>query len=610
MSSDDSEREDYEPWSDDDEQHQAPARPAAPEALDADTLAALNSLDGETLAGQLWDVLGGLAVNCARGDATAQTVAARARAALTPREYAMALQPELTRCGEQATWCWLVDELHACLERVTMERASSVAPRAGSAVWRTACLAVSQRQKAARKALDSDLVVEEDDDGGGLEVDADVAAAKVFGVATTLSQKCCETCRCVAVRLALKLAAWDALPDDYASQLWRLIRSCGVEPHRLLSVASQHRPRRLARARRRRKRFEKEKAAHKERCLGLGARPEELPTKESTGHASSSSSGDSASSDSGRWDSSSQDSECEGRRLVRKDRHASALGAKPDPDLRWSLTGIARLVARENGFAGPLARTHEWRLVAPLAARLLSRHAQSEAGAAAAGAQLLRSLVEANPLKMDRDEILERRCARRLARVAARAADPRARRAARPALAGLLATVFDDGRRTSLLSACFKKGDACGAVLDCLGRELVANPRGIDDLVATALRDRFASMDKDADAGYDALVLNLDAHVAVAALARRVALAGPGKLPASVAALRDDAAPRRVAELLRSRLRRAVAAPNVGRETVPATTGSADEPAKPGGEPAAQRFMLHLLAENLDYVLEALGPVS
>ena len=52
------------------------SRPAAPEALDAETLAALNALDGETLAGQLWDVLGGLAVNCARGDATAQTVAA------------------------------------------------------------------------------------------------------------------------------------------------------------------------------------------------------------------------------------------------------------------------------------------------------------------------------------------------------------------------------------------------------------------------------------------------------------------------------------------------------------------------------------------------------
>ena len=167
MSSDS--EEDYQPWSDDDDEHQqqAPARPAAPEALDAGALATLAALDGETLAGQLWDVLGGLAVNCARGDATAQTVAARARAALTPREYAMALQPELTRCGEQATWCWLVDEIHACLERVSLNRAASVAPRAGSAVWRTACLAVSQRQKAARKALDSDLVVEEDDDVGG-----------------------------------------------------------------------------------------------------------------------------------------------------------------------------------------------------------------------------------------------------------------------------------------------------------------------------------------------------------------------------------------------------------------------------------------------------------
>ena len=178
--SDNSEQEDYEPWSDDDDEQQQ-ARPAAPEALDADALAALNALDGETLAGQLWDVLGGLAVNCATNDETARSVAARARDALTPREYAMALQPELTRCGDEKAWCWLVDELHACLERVTLERAHSIAPRAGSAVWRTACLAVSARQKAARKALDSDLVVEEDDDGGGLEVDADVAAARVFG---------------------------------------------------------------------------------------------------------------------------------------------------------------------------------------------------------------------------------------------------------------------------------------------------------------------------------------------------------------------------------------------------------------------------------------------
>ena len=69
-------------------------------------------------------------------------------------------------------------------------------------------------------------------------------------------------------------------------------------------------------------------------------------------------------------------------------------------------------------------------------------------------------------------------------------------------------------------------------------------------------------------------------------------------------------APVRSGHRLPPDVRRAVAAPNVGREAVPATNGSADEPAKPGGEPAAQRFMLHLLAENLDYVLEALGPVS
>ena len=182
---------------------------------------------------------------------------------------------------------------------------------------------------------------------------------------------------------------------------------------------------------------------------------------------------------------------------------------------------------------------------------------------------------------MDRDEILERRCAR-LARVAARAADPRARRAARPALAGLLATVSDDAtQNVSTISVLQERRRLRRRPRLPRPGTRGEDPAGIDDLVATALRDRFASMDKDADAGYDALVLNLDAHVAVAALARRVALAGPGKLPASVAALRDDgAAARRGAA--RSRLRRAVAAPNVGRETVPATTGSADEPAKPG----------------------------
>ena len=171
-----------------------------------------------------------------------------------------------------------------------------------------------------------------------------------------------------------------------------------------------------------------------------------------------------------------------------------------------------------------------------------------------------------------------------------------------PPLAGLLATVSDDGRRTSLLSACFKKGDACGAVLDCLGRELVANPRGIDDLVATALRDRFASMDKDADAGYDALVLNLDAHVAVAALARRVALAGSGKLPASVAALRDDADGRGA-----SRDAAVAAAARGGRAERRAGDRARDDRERRravmrrGGEPAAQRFHAAPPPENLDY---------
>ena len=308
----------------------------------------------------------------------------------------MALQPELTRCGEQATWCWLVDEIHACLERVTMERAASVAPRAGSAVWRTACLAVSARQKAARKALDSDLVVEEDDDVGGLEVDADIAAARVFGVATLLSQKGCETCRCVAVRLALKLAAWDALPDDYAPRLWRLIR--------LWRRTAPTAERRVA--------------------APTTSISESTTTTEALRRGKSRPQG--ALPRAGRAARRATYQRVDGPRVVVQQRRLRVLGLGPVglvvPGLgvrratvsetrpaclssrRKAGSGfavvahrIARLVARENGFAGPLARAHEWRLVAPLAARLLSRHAQSEAGAAAAGAQLLRCARRGEP---------------------------------------------------------------------------------------------------------------------------------------------------------------------------------------------------------------------
>ena len=45
MSSDS--EEGYEPWSDEDDEQQAPVRPAAPVALDAETLATLNSLESK-----------------------------------------------------------------------------------------------------------------------------------------------------------------------------------------------------------------------------------------------------------------------------------------------------------------------------------------------------------------------------------------------------------------------------------------------------------------------------------------------------------------------------------------------------------------------------------
>ena len=96
-------------------------------------------------------------------------------------------------------------------------------------------------------------------------------------------------------------------------------------------------------------------------------------------------------------------------------------------------------------------------------------------------------------------------------------------------------------------------------------------------------------MDKDADAGYDALVLNLDAHVAVAALARARGARRVRKA-ASRASRRSaaDARPRRgVAELLRSRLR-AVAAPNVRRKHRARNDRERRRAVEARGEPAAQ----------------------
>ena len=60
---------------------------------------------------------------------------------------------------------------------------------------------------------------------------------------------------------------------------------------------------------------------------------------------------------------------------------------------------------------------------------------------------------------------------------------------------------------------------------------------------------------------------------------------------------------------LRSRLRRSAAAARAGDDAAPEATDAAREtPARPDdATPEGQRFLLHLLAENLDYVLDALG---
>ena len=153
---------------------------------------------------------------------------------------------------------------------------------------------------------------------------------------------------------------------------------------------------------------------------------------------------------------------------------------------------------------------------------------------------------------------------------------------------------------------------AAGCVLDCLGRE-VALARGggaeadaIDAVAAAALEERFGRLAKDAAAGYDALHADLDAHLGGAAVGRRVALS-PAPFPKARAALRAATAPRDVAAMLRRRLNRPARAADAdaGREAPPACTGAEGKPDEPVGDPRAQRFMLHILAENLEYLVTA-----
>ena len=585
-------------------------QPRSIEALDGGAVAALAALDDDGLAEQVWDCYDGLALAASGGSAAAAAVAARVRGALSARERVLVVRTAVARCDDGAAWRWLAAEARDALARVAPERLGSVAPSCAAALWRSAVddwVAVRERELRGRP-------------GGGLGLEPAAAADAILAVAELAASNEDPRCRALAVRLALLLARWDGLPASLPPRrLAALCAAAGFDVAAAVGAAcGRLRARRVRRAARQRSAFRRRKRAHAERAVALGARPEDV----GGGDEGSSSSVDSASSGSDDSDRGDSDSDAGDRAVVDGDRvsapaTAADLGCSRDRDLRWSAAGAARLLARLDA-AGDLpkvwSRAGEWAALGPGAARLLSRSScrAGGAGAPAAGAALALALLRrAGRCAVARDAALELRCGRRLLRVVAACADEAARRAARPAFRALVETADGGGRRRRLLGAPCPDG-ARGCVLDALRREAcrcaaAGGDAETDAAVADALRGGLAALDRDVGRGYDALHARLDAHLGFLALARAVA-AAPA-LPAARAALAAGfGVLEPAATTLRSRLRRSAAAARSGDDAAPEATDAAREtPARPDdATPEGQRFLLHLLAENLDYVLDAL----
>ncbi|KAH8057322.1 hypothetical protein JL722_6975 [Aureococcus anophagefferens] len=354
-------------------------------------------------------------------------------------------------------------------------------------------------------------------------------------------------CRALAVRLALLLARWDGLPASLPPRrLAALCAPLASTPPRRRRRCGRLRARRVRRAARQRSAFRRRKRAHAERAVALGARPEDAGAATRARRAADSAS--SGSDDSDRGDS---DSDAGDRAVVDGDRvsapaTAADLGCSRDRDLRWSAAGAARLLARLDA-AGDLpkvwSRAGEWAALGPGAARLLSRSACRSGGAGAP---------------------------RRARRSRWRCCGARAGRG-RPRARALAETADGGGRRRRLLGAPCPDG-ARGCVLDALRRE--------------ACRRAAAGGDAETDG----------------AVAEALRWGSPRSTATSAAATtRSTRASTRTSAFA---LARAVAA----APALPRGAARASAPARPDdATPEGQRFLLHLLAENLDYVLDALG---
>lgn len=508
-----------------------------------------------------WDVFDDVAA-AAPTDDVARSVAARVLAALGPRDYLLLVQTRLADPSSSREWSWLVGEAAHALGAMSARAAAASAPGLARTAWR------------------------------GVPEDVEVVAPAVTALARTLAGR--PETACCAVCVAVRLGRWDSTPLSSVGELLRVCATAGADLDVLLSHGARFRRPRLG-------------------------RPKEGDE-----------SAESASSDSSQDDelSSDDDDEEPATSLAQQGAQLRKRNA-----CRWSATGVARLVARLE-LAGllpwPWSKPHRALQLAPVAARLVSLPACRSGcmGCATDGARLL--LVVA----ADAPHRTRRTLARRALRVATRYADGVARADAKKSLSLLVAFaplrdrvgmlrslleatsgivedpgVFDRRGEAGALAEAARDGPATATVLDCL-RSVVSRDTAsdLDDLVTDALRTRLRALVADGRLGYDSLHANLDAHVAALTLARKVKLFGLSQRVLTDA--QPDLAD--LALTLRRRLRRpreAAKSPTLP-EAVP--TISPDATIVPGSVPPPladddnddrRRFLLNLIAENLDYIL-------
>lgn len=523
-------------------------------------------------------------------DVKASEVAKRMHDALGSRDYCLVVQTRLSSIKlEQREWVWLVRELCATFKNLSKVVAMSASRQASSVAMKNG------------------------------QWEASVSSVALTELAWVLTRRF----ESWGGAMTIRLARWDGLHDVKA--LMHLCTAAGLKLHFLLGHLRRFRYSRLARARkrrlklaeykagqaelhRRRRHFVRDDLKHRSSDEDVSCGDEEVDDLSESADSASS-----ASSDGGLASSSTSSGSDEDELL--QDEHWTSRRVNRCAR-RLSGTGVARFVARlERAGLLPLVWSFEKRdaVLAEHAARLLTRSAAAKPGAAGCpcdGAELaLRSAKRA-------PQWIRPTLARRLLRVATTHASPTTRSKAKRAL---LAVVLRTASRDELISSLLDQTVRPGCVIDCISAALYSEPPPSDTLLANVLQSTLEKLLFDGEKGYDALQNDLDAHVAALNLARRLLMTGPDRFPVAKIALTDHKYRLEdLAATLRRRLRRPPLAPECQVSKGSAFNLAAVVTTPPVlnindlfvsnlppsfMNPDQSRYLLNLIAENLDYVV-------